>query len=376
LKILYISHLHPPEGKPLESIGGMQNVSMQLVRVLGQREDVELKTIIQQAPWEGIGISTTVFLVNLLGRITEEVRSFKPDVILFSSMVTAGVAPFLPKSVNVPMVTINHGQDVTLPVWPYQRYLPFVFNKLSGVISVSAATREACIERGMNPDIGVALPNGLDTEKLSKLPAHDVARKAIEDHFKIDLKGKKLLLTVGRQVKRKGHTWFINEAMPLLKNDVVYLIIGDGPEFEYIRRARENSPLKENIILAGRQPGKVLDYAYAASDLFIMPNIPVPGDMEGFGIVLLEANSAGLPAVAADLEGIKDVIEQGVNGYRVEHSRPELFAQTIDKVLDSDLNVLSESARKYAVETFGWEKVVDRYINFLSDITFKQHTPG
>lgn len=371
MKILYISHLHPPEGKPLESIGGMQNVSMQLVRVLGNRDDVELKTIIQQAPWEGIGISTTIFLVNLLGRITEEVRSFKPDVILFSSMVTAGVAPFLPKSVDVPMVTINHGQDVTLPLWIYQKYLPFVFEKLSGVISVSAATREASIERGMNPDIGVVLPNGLDTEKLSKLPDHDVARRAIEEHFKIDLKGKYLLLTVGRQVKRKGHTWFINHAMPLLKNDVIYLIVGDGPEYEYIKRAKQNSPLNEKIILAGRQPGKVLDYAYAASDLFIMPNIPVPGDMEGFGIVLLEANSAGLPAVASNLEGIKDVIEQGVNGYRVEHSRPELFSQTIDKVLESEILTLSESARNYAVETFSWEKVVNSYINFLSEVASK-----
>jgi phosphatidyl-myo-inositol dimannoside synthase len=66
----------------------------------------------------------------------------------------------------------------------------------------------------------------------------------------------------------------------------------------------------------------MLNTCYAAADLFVMPNIPVEGDMEGFGIVLLEANRAGVPAVASDLEGIRDVIEPGENGYRVPHGNP------------------------------------------------------
>lgn len=272
------------------------------------------------------------------------------------------------KKPAVPFVTINHGQDVTLPFAPYQWYLPTVFKQLSGVISVSAATRTACIQRGMNPEKGVALPNGFDAKIFRKFPEKTEARKIIENKFNLDLKEKKLLLSVGRQVKRKGHAWFVSEVFDKIQSDVIYLIVGDGPEHENIQQARENSDYKEKIVIVGKQPGKILHACYAASDLFVMPNIPVEGDMEGFGIVLLEANCASVPAIASDLEGIKDVIEQGVNGYRISHSSPNLFAEKIDYVLESELDELSEKSKKYVQKYYSWDTVVDRYISFLKSI--------
>jgi phosphatidyl-myo-inositol dimannoside synthase len=370
LRVLYISHLHPPTDQPLESIGGMQNVSMQLVDALKKNEQVELETIIQRAPWEGIGFATTGFLFKLLFLIPKAIKEFNPDVILFSSMVTAGVIPFLGNRIKVPMVTINHGQDVTLPFWIYQKYLPTVFKKLSGVISVSKATRQACIERGMDPEKGVVLPNGLDRRKARDLPDKKTAKLKLTEAFGIEFNsGKYLLLTVGRQVKRKGHAWFIREVLPLLKHPVNYLVVGDGPEFDNIKSVTEASDFSESIILAGRQPDEILKTAYAGADLFVMPNIPVDGDMEGFGIVLLEANQNGLPAVASDLEGIQDVIQQGVNGYRVTHSKPESFAQKIDEVLEKELEKLSETSKKYVLDQFSWDTVVNRYVNFLKKVS-------
>ncbi|MEX0994885.1 MAG: glycosyltransferase family 4 protein [Balneolaceae bacterium] len=368
MKILYISHLHPPRNQPMENVGGMQNVSLQLMETLEQREDTELKTIVLRAPWEKIGRLTTLFLITLLWKIPKAVREFEPDVILFSSMVTAGVLPFLSKNVTVPKVTINHGQDVTLPFWLYQKYLPFIFGQLSGVISVSQATRKACIKRGMDPSIGIVLPNGYVSRKAQALPEKEVAKQKLSEKFGKNFTKNPLILTVGRQVKRKGHSWFIHEVMPLIKTPVNYLVIGDGPEFENIKKKVEESPYKNHICLTGRQPDNVLRYAYAGADLFIMPNIPVEGDMEGFGIVLLEANQAGVPAVASDLEGIRDVIEQGVNGYRVPHGNPEEFAKTIDKVLTDNLEKLSQSSKKYVEDKFNWETVVSHYINFLREV--------
>lgn len=371
LKILYISHLHPPENKPLESIGGMQRVSMQLVGALNKRDDVELHTIIQRVPWERIGFNTTVFLFRLLVLIPRAIRKHNPDVILFSSMVTAGVAPFISPWVKIPMVTINHGQDVTLPLWIYQKYLPTIFKKLQGVISVSQATRKACIERGMEPGKGVTLSNGLDNRKTGNLLSKKIAKEKLSDHFGIkNESGRFLLLTVGRQVRRKGHFWFIREVLPRLKHNTDYLVIGDGPEFEKISQEVKDSPLRDSIFLAGRQPENILELAYAGSDLFVMPNIPIEGDMEGFGIVLLEANQAGVPAVAADLEGIRDVIRQGVNGYRVPHSDPAVFAQKVDEVLGSDLYRLSESAKEYVLDRFSWNTVVKDYVSYLREVSF------
>ena len=368
MKLLYISHLHPPKDQPLESIGGMQNVSMQLVDSFKKRDDVEINTIILHSSWQFIGIKTFFFLFTLLWRLPAAVKKHRPDVILFSSMVTASVLPFMIKKPRVPCVTINHGQDVTLPVAPYQWYLPHVFKNLQGVISVSSATKSASVQRGMNADIGVVLPNGFDKKVEQRLPDKQDARKVLEDQFGVSLKNKKLILTVGRLVKRKGHQWFIKHVLHKIKSDVVYLIVGDGPEFNSIVQERKHSSLKKNIVIAGRQPSGILNASYAAADLFVMPNIPVKGDMEGFGIVLLEANRAGVPAVASDLEGIKDVIDQGVNGYRVPHGKPDLFAQKIDEVLGGELKALSEKAKLHAGENFSWDSVVNKYVSFLKTL--------
>lgn len=365
MKILYISHLHPPKGKPLKSIGGMQNVSMQFVDAIRRRKDVEIDTIIMQASWRFISVKTFFFLLSLLWRIPSKIKKGKPDIVLFSSMVTAGVLPLLFKKPDVPFVTINHGQDVTLPFTPYQWYVPSVFKKLDGVISVSTATRNASIHRGMDPDKGVALSNGFDMQALKQLPEKEEARRMIAKEFSLNLSGKKLLLSVGRQVKRKGHEWFLKEAFDKIESDIIYLIVGDGPEHENILKARENSDQKEKIVIVGKQPKSMLDACYSAADLFIMPNIPVDGDMEGFGIVLLEANRANVPAIAADLEGIKDVIEQGVNGYRIPHREADQFAQKIDYVLERELDDLSVKSKQYVQDNFSWDMVVERYISFL-----------
>jgi phosphatidylinositol alpha-1,6-mannosyltransferase len=300
--------------------------------------------------------------------LPHRVKETGADVVLFSSMVTASMAYFLRKKIDVPMVTINHGRDVTLPVGIYQWFVPKVFERLDGVISVSEATRDECTKRGMAPEKGVALPNGFDLNRLDKFLDKDKSRKNIQQKFNIPLDQKKMLLTVGRNVKRKGHEWFVREVMPLLGEEVVYVTVGDGPEFENIQEATNEVPFKERIFLLGRQPDRILKQAYAAADLFVMPNIPVEGDMEGFGIVLLEANMARTPAVAADLEGIKDVISQGENGYRVPTLNPSEFAEKIQYVLDVDLESLSEHARRHVEKQFSWRHVAEEYVNYLETV--------
>lgn len=378
MRILYVSHLHPPEGALLENIGGMQRVSMQLVHALKQRDDVTLKTEVLHTSWENVGWRVAGFLGRQLFELPAKVTDFKPDVVLFSSMVTASLAYFLRKQLEVPLVTINHGQDVTLPFKPYQWFVPKVFKSLDGVISVSRATREACIERGMTPSKGVVLPNGFDERSFKEYPDRKAARERLQKLFGMDLENKFMLLTVGRQVKRKGHEWFINNVLPHIKNDVVYVAVGDGPEHETIKEAANRVEPGQKIHIVGRQPDDVLMDAYSAADMFIMPNIPVPGDMEGFGIVLLEANLANTPAVASDLEGIRDVIEQGQNGYRVPHSSADQFAKKVDDVLVNELEDLMKRSRDYVVGRFSWSQVAGRYVEFLQKVNqrFRQEIGG
>lgn len=347
----------------------MQRVSQQLVQELKRKDSVEVFTETINVSGEGrIALKSIRFLVKQLFQLPYKIRECEADVVLFSSMVTASLAYFIRSRVSVPLVTINHGRDVTLPVKMYQWFVPKIFGSLDGVISVSRATREECIKRGMDPEKGVALPNGFDFKKLNNFPDKVESRNRLQQNFRIPLENNFMLLTVGRKVERKGHEWFIREVLPQIGEQTVYVTIGDGPEFERIESAARESGCADRIFLLGRQPDEVLKQAYAAADLFIMPNVPVEGDMEGFGIVLLEANMARTPAVAADLEGIKDVIAQGKNGYRVPSRDARQFSEKVHKILSNNLEPFSEQTRSYVMKQFSWKKVARQYIDFLQTV--------
>lgn len=376
MRILYVSHTHPPEGKILENVGGMQRVSQQLINELKRNDNVEVITETTNVCQDGkIALHTAEFLFRNLFELAHKVHEHNADIIVFSSMVTASLAYFLRNKISVPMITINHGRDVTLPVKIYQWFVPKIFKNLDGVISVSRATREECIKRGMDPGKGVVLPNGFDFKKLGHFPDKQESRNRLQKNFRIPLENNFMLLTVGRKVKRKGHEWFIRKVMPQLDENIVYVTIGDGPEFDNIDETADKSAHEHRIFLLGRQPDEVLKQAYAAADIFVMPNIPVEGDMEGFGVVLLEANMAKTPAVAADLEGIKDVITQGKNGYRVPTLDATEFANAVKQILSNNLEQFSEQTRNYVQEQFSWHYVAQEYIDFFQTI-INRYTPS
>jgi phosphatidylinositol alpha-1,6-mannosyltransferase len=136
---------------------------------------------------------------------------------------------------------------------------------------------------------------------------------------------------------------------------------------EAIRTAANSAGVAERVHLLGRIGETPLRRLLAAGDLFVMPNIPVAGDMEGFGVVMLEAGLAGLPAVASDLEGIRDVVLEGVSGHLVPALDAAAFADCIRRY-DVDREALSRlaaSARDHVRRTFTWPAVADQYVGVL-----------
>ncbi|TVQ10286.1 MAG: glycosyltransferase family 4 protein [Balneolaceae bacterium] len=360
--------MHPPKNALTKNIGGMQRVSMQLAEELEKVDDVNLLQLTNETSWRFIGLKSFWFLFKTFLTLPRLIRKHNIDIVLFSSMVTGSLAWFIRMRVNIPMVSITHGHDVTFSPAIYQWLVKRVFGALDGVISVSSATKEQCLIRGLSPDKGVVLPNGFVPGQIENEYDKSESRQYLNEHFNLRLNGEHLLLTVGRLIKRKGHSWFISEVLPKIKSPVVYMIIGDGPEATSIQSVINQSTSGRRILNVGRQPDEVLKRAYSAASLFVMPNIQVQGDMEGFGVVLLEANVANTPAVASDLEGIRDVIKPGVNGYRIPAMDSDAFAGKIDEILENELGALSESCRKYVYDTFRWDVVAQRYVEYLQDV--------
>ena len=210
-------------------------------------------------------------------------------------------------------------------------------------------------------------------KRYSRAPAAVVVNPGVEDRFFDDialpdrvcaiangLAGRKVLLTVGRLVARKGHDTVIR-ALPLIARDVPevhYLVVGDGPNRKNLRRLSQTTGVSDRVTFCGSVPDSDLPSYYRIAHVFIMVSrrIESRGDVEGFGIVYLEANAAGLPAIAACGCGATDAVTEGVNGLLVRDAEsPAEAAQAAIKLLTNPqlAGRLAESARAVA-RASGW----------------------
>lgn len=260
---------------------------------------------------------------------------------------------------------------MTTPVSAYQGVVSRVFSSADLVFPVSHATAGACSLRGLSNEKIRVVHNGVDTSRFLLPGSRSEMRQELLRSFELssgDLPDDHTLLcSVGRQVRRKGFEWFVSEVMPHMDDRVQYWLGGKGPEHEAIRHAVHAGGLSDRVRLLGQVTEQQLMALYRGSDLFVMPNIPVPGDMEGFGIVMLEAGLNGLPTIASRLEGIEEVIREGENGLFVESGDVEGFRSIIESAT-SDPDRLSEmhrTARAYTEHAFRWDTIAGEYIQHM-----------
>ena len=354
----------------------MQRVAVDLHNALLEC-DARVKPLILRTSWRWTHVRTSLFLGSSLFRIAAAAKRGKVDAVLFSSMVTASLAPLLQRTLRkhgVASGSIVHGRDATLLSAPYQMLVPRIFAALDAVFPVSRATGTACLERGLAAEKLHVVPNGVSPDRFASDWSRATARTMLFERFgpPEDTAGKNperilLLCSAGRQVKRKGFIWFVEHVLPRLPEDVQYWLAGEGPEAERILHAAERSGVAHRVRLLGRLSDRELEGMYRAADLFIMPNVPVPGDMEGFGIVMLEAGLCGLPTVAADIEGIADVIEDGKNGRLVRSRDAEAFSEAI-LAYRREPETLEKASRRtvsHVLEHFGWNTAAEKYLRIL-----------
>ncbi len=372
MRILWISHSHPPQHRPDSNVGGMQRVAEELSESLGKRADVTVHRRVLRGSSKMMRLKTGPFLARLLWEIPRTVRADRIEVVVFSSMVGGTLAVPLRRkleSLGADTAVIAHGHDVTLPFAPYQRLVPRILAAVTGVIAVSRATGTACVERGLPPAKLQIVPNGVSVPRFEHLADRALARRQVEEWLGgPKLAGNALVLcSVGRHIARKGFGWFVREVMPKLPNDVHYWVAGDGPESSNIRRAGARAGLESRVQLVGRLTERQLMTLFRSADLLVQPNIAVPGDLEGFGIVMLEAGMCGLPTVAANIDGIPDVVTDGQNGYLVESGNVAAFADRIGSLRDyraTDPD-LRQRATRHTRERFAWPLIADRFVRAL-----------
>jgi phosphatidylinositol alpha-1,6-mannosyltransferase len=141
--------------------------------------------------------------------------------------------------------------------------------------------------------------------------------------------------------------------LPQLPPHAHYLVAGVGAEEEPLRAAAQRLGLSDRVHLLGRVDDQAREQLLHGADLFVQPNVAVPGDMEGFGLVVVEAALRGLPVVAADLEGIKDAVVPDVTGLLLPSGDAAAWVETVTRLLvDPQLSARGAGFRDGARASF------------------------
>ncbi len=182
-----------------------------------------------------------------------------------------------------------------------------------------------------------------------------------------------MVLFVGRLVPHKGVQHLI-DAVAVLNRDMgkkAYLVVvGKGPH-EIFLRERARKVRCEKVIFAGRVSREDLPRYYAAADVFVLPSI---SRLEAFGIVTLEAMASGKPVLVSNIPGVRDVVDDGVEGLIIEPLDPKGTAKKIAWVMEhpEEARRMGEMGRKKVEEKYNWSKVVEMILNVYRETVRKK----
>ncbi|RYY34494.1 MAG: glycosyltransferase [Sphingobacteriaceae bacterium] len=387
MELLFISHKHPP------STGGMEKQNFELVERM--RKYARVHTIIHEA-----GTSKISFFLSLNRRIKAMCRKHPGiSVIHYNDGLMAAVCLKHKGYGHLKRTVTIHGLDIVFPNRIYRDRIVPTYKNFDRIFAVSRATAQACIERGIPPEKITVISNGVDASIADCLPRPGFYTY-METQYNVQLAGKKMLVCMGRAVKRKGFSWFISNVVPKLKGDFMLLIIGPyktrlsaadrvinylppklnrqvtlflgwPSDEQNIRNLLRQQDINGKAAHLGRLPFDDIQQILMAADAFVMPNIPVNGDIEGFGLVALEACLCGTKVFASNIEGVTDVVTHNKNGYLMPAGDARKWVNALNILIsDAEHYTLQPNEIKaYSLERFGWDKMVQEYLQCFKQLT-------
>ncbi|MEO5902151.1 MAG: glycosyltransferase family 4 protein [Ilumatobacteraceae bacterium] len=279
----------------------------------------------------------------------------RADLVIAGTAYPGGVVGALvARIIRLPLVVIAYGEDVSVGRTSRlaRRCLPFVFRTARRTIAISEFTRREVIAQGGPADRCSVLAPGIDVAPFIVTGA--AQRDAFRERF--GLRNQRVVLTVARLDERKGHDIVlaaIHQLMPEFAN-LHYVVVGSG-DTARLRGMAAGLGLSDRLTIIDYLGDDELPDAYAAADLFAMVSRPGPrGDVEGFGIVYLEAAASGLACVAGELGGCGDAVVHGLTGLCVDPLDPTVVAGAMRQML-----IAPELARKMGSE--GKRRVQEGY---------------
>ncbi|MFG3129346.1 glycosyltransferase family 4 protein [Streptomyces tendae] len=272
------------------------------------------------------------------------------------------MAPALRRAGAERLVATTHGHEAGWAQLPAARQLLRRIGESTDTITYLGEYTRSRIAGALTPEAAarmVQLPPGVDEKTFHPASGGDEVRA------RLGLTERPVVVCVSRLVPRKGQDTLIR-AMPRIlaaEPDAVLLIVGGGPYESDLRRLAEETGVAASVHFTGAVPWSELPAHYGAGDVFAMPCRTRRGglDVEGLGIVYLEASATGLPVVAGDSGGAPDAVLDGETGWVVRGEDPNESADRITTLLaDPELRRrMGERGRAWVEEKWRWDLLAE-----------------
>lgn len=353
MRLLVATSDYPPD------LGGMSRYSAEHVRSLTRRgHDVRVATA-PRAPF-------VAGLREARSTLRRAAADFAPDAVWAHAWSPWGLAASLGLPGAPRLLLTVHGAEVLNPA-ASRRYRPlvrFALRAADRVLAVSRFSADAALALGADPARVDVVPNAVDPARFAPGPR----RGDLVERW--GLAGRRVVLTVGGLVERKGHDLVLRAVAALAprRPDLVYLVVGGwtlaGSREADLKRLAVDLGIAGRVVFAGQVSEADLPDVYRLADVFAMPGryVAEKGYVEGFGIAYLEAAASGVPSVAADAGGAIDAVEDGATGIVVPPDDAAAVAAAIDRLLgDEELRRrLGEAGRRRVLAGYTWDAVAAR----------------
>ncbi|MFE2459077.1 glycosyltransferase family 4 protein [Streptomyces sp. NPDC059402] len=272
------------------------------------------------------------------------------------------MAPALRRAGAERLVATTHGHEAGWAQLPAARQLLRRIGESTDTITYLGEYTRSRIAGALTPEAAarmVQLPPGVDEKTFHPASGGDEVRA------RLGLTERPVVVCVSRLVPRKGQDTLIR-AMPRIlaaEPDAVLLVVGGGPYEKDLRRLAAETGVAASVHFTGPVPWSELPAHYGAGDVFAMPCRTRRGglDVEGLGIVYLEASATGLPVVAGDSGGAPDAVLDGETGWVVRGNDPNESADRITTLLaDPELRRrMGERGRMWVEEKWRWDLLAE-----------------
>ncbi|HVJ93476.1 MAG TPA: glycosyltransferase family 4 protein [Labilithrix sp.] len=267
------------------------------------------------------------------------------------------------------VVVAAHGKEILSEPFPELeplnrialRVQRHVYERAHAFVAVSRFTADLLRRRSIRETRIHTIPNGVDPRRFS--PGDTEAAKV-----RLGLAGRLVLLSVCRLVGRKGVDRVLDVLPSLVRRwpDIAYVVVGDGPERRRLERHAARLGVARNVVWRGEVDyvhGPIVDF-YDACDVFVLPASSELPDVEGFGIVYLEANACGKPTVALDDGGVTDAVVDGLTGLLVAPDDRGALEQALAGLIANPMRAreLGAAGRARVEQQLDWEIIARRIL--------------